>query len=208
MITRGKNPTWRRRLAKAHRATPVPETPGIPGSPLRVNEAAVSTPVDTLFFDGQCPLCAAEISRLREQRAGALALVDIHEMDAPSAGVKAEAKAGVSAAAKSPAFPGGSDYSASVADAPAIEKDRLLRTLHLRRADGSWLTGADANVAAWEGTRHGRALAFLRWPLIRYPVDLGYALWARWRYARLYGKGSTLRASSPSATETTPHVPD
>jgi predicted DCC family thiol-disulfide oxidoreductase YuxK len=70
-------------------------------------------------------------------------------------------------------------------DAPP--KDQLLRVLHLRRADGSWLTSADANVAAWEGTLHGRLLSVLRWPLLRHLADRVYALWARWRYRRLYG---------------------
>lgn len=67
-------------------------------------------------------------------------------------------------------------------------KDQLLRVLHLRRADGSWLTSADANVVAWEGTLHGKLLSVLRWPLLRHLADGVYALWARWRYRRLYGR--------------------
>jgi predicted DCC family thiol-disulfide oxidoreductase YuxK len=67
-------------------------------------------------------------------------------------------------------------------------KDQLLRVLHLRRADGSWLTSADANVVAWEGTLHGKLLSVLRWPLLRHLADGVYALWALWRYRRLYGR--------------------
>jgi len=114
--------------------------------------------VDTLYYDGQCSLCAAEIDALREMRGAGLALVDIHE--APPAAAKT--------------------------DSPS--PDELLRTLHLRRADGRWLRGADANVAAWEGTRRGRLLRVLRWPVLRHAVDLVYALWAHWRYRRLYGR--------------------
>lgn len=107
---------------------------------------------DTLYYDGRCSLCAAEIESLRRARDGSLALVDIH-----------------------------------AADGDLPPRDLLLRTLHLRRADGQWLTGADANVAAWEGTDRGRLLRVLRWPVLRRAVDAVYALWARWRYRRLYG---------------------
>ncbi|MEO1082343.1 MAG: DUF393 domain-containing protein [Pseudomonadota bacterium] len=123
-------------------------------------QATVQAPsCDTLYYDGRCPLCAAEIEALRDLRGEQLALVDIH-----------------SGAAVSPE------------DAAAPSRDELLRTLHLRRADGRWLTGADANVSAWAGTRRGAALRALRWPVIRPVVDLAYAIWAKWRYWRLYGK--------------------
>ncbi|MDP5072073.1 MAG: DUF393 domain-containing protein [Congregibacter sp.] len=128
-------------------------------------------PVDTLFFDGQCPLCAGEIAQLRKTRGDALRVVDIHEL--PN-GSRVE-RPGIS--------PGKLDQAELQPD-----KDQLLRVLHLQRADGSWLTSADANVAAWEGTAHGRTLRMLRWPVVRHVVDLVYALWARWRYQRLYGK--------------------
>jgi predicted DCC family thiol-disulfide oxidoreductase YuxK len=117
--------------------------------------------VDTLYYDGQCPLCAAEIDALRDTRGPGLALVDIHEVQPM-------------------------DLHDTDGDSPPTH-DELLRTLHLRRADGEWLKGADANVAAWEGTRRGRILRALRWPLLRPVVDRVYALWARWRYRRLYG---------------------
>jgi predicted DCC family thiol-disulfide oxidoreductase YuxK len=114
---------------------------------------------DVLYFDGQCPLCNAEMDKLRAARGEAIVLQDIHELPA---------------------------------EAAVPDHETLLRTLHLRRADGSWLTGADANVAAWEGTGHGKWLGILRWPLLRHFVDLGYALWARWRYRRLYGESGTV----------------
>lgn len=123
-------------------------------------------PVDTLFFDGQCPLCASEIAQLRKIRGESLCIVDIHELDDTS---------GISQSTLDPSN-------------PAPDKDQLLRVLHLRRADGSWLKSADANVAAWEGTTHGRVLGVIRWPLVRHVADAIYALWARWRYRRLYGK--------------------
>ncbi|MFN2168566.1 MAG: thiol-disulfide oxidoreductase DCC family protein [Anaerolineae bacterium] len=116
---------------------------------------------DTLFYDGQCPLCNREIAQLRAVRGDALALVDIHSL-----------------AAAAPAGDAGPD------------REALLRTLHLRRGDGRWLNGADANVAAWEGTAQGRFMRILRWPLLRPLVDRVYAYWAGWRYRRLYGDRS------------------
>lgn len=115
---------------------------------------AARAPRDTLYYDGQCPLCRREISRLRAARGAAIALVDIH----------------------------------SLGDETPVDRHELLRTLHLRRADGQWLRGADANVSAWDNTDKARWLALLRWPVARHIVDLGYRLWAAWRYRRLYGR--------------------
>ncbi|WOJ98640.1 DUF393 domain-containing protein [Congregibacter brevis] len=123
--------------------------------------------MDTLFYDGQCPLCAGEIAQLRKTRGESLNIVDVHDLIEGTSSLSDGLPASVSASAPS--------------------KDQLLRVLHLRRADGVWLTSADANVAAWEGTKHGRILSALRWPILRHAVDLVYTLWARWRYRRLYG---------------------
>ncbi len=75
---------------------------------------------------------------------------------------------------------------ADAADLP--ERDTLLGTLHLRRDQGVFLTGMDANVAAWQHTRYGWLWRPLRWPLIRTVADACYRHWARWRYRRLYGR--------------------
>lgn len=84
-------------------------------------------------------------------------------------------------------------------DGDTPPRDALLRTLHLRRADGEWLTGADANVAAWEGTARGRVLRVLRWPVLRGIVDVVYARWAHWRYRRLYGDSTGTHTVAPDA---------
>ncbi|PLW70716.1 thiol-disulfide oxidoreductase DCC family protein [Pseudohalioglobus lutimaris] len=62
----------------------------------------------------------------------------------------------------------------------------LLRTLHLKTPAGNMLTGVEANVAAWQYTRHGHWLRWMRWPLFRPLADRFYDFWARWRYNRLY----------------------
>ena len=72
------------------------------------------------------------------------------------------------------------------------DRDTLLRTLHLRLPNGQLLTGADANVAAWQYTRQGAWFRWMRWPLIRKVVDHCYDRWARWRYERLYRRPCNL----------------
>ena len=142
-----------------------------------------SQPADTLFFDGQCPLCAAEIDALAEARGSSLRLVDIHESGAScpdQTGAFAEQYAGADLQADLQTVTAGGERGgqrpmaadAGPRSAQSPTADELLRTLHLQRADGAWLTGADANVAAWEGTRRGRLLRVLRWPLLRPFVDV------------------------------------
>ncbi len=71
-------------------------------------------------------------------------------------------------------------------DAPGRpDKTTLLRVLHLER-NGSFITGIDANVAAWEHTRYGALWRWMKWPIVRWFVGWGYDLWAEWRYRRLY----------------------
>ncbi len=43
----------------------------------------MKTSLDTLYYDGQCPLCSLEINHLRKLSDGRLALVDIHSLDEP-----------------------------------------------------------------------------------------------------------------------------
>ena len=75
-----------------------------------------------------------------------------------------------------------------VPDTPG-EPTRLVKltTLHLKTADGKWLTGVDATVRAWSHTRWGPIFSVLRWPLLGPLADRVYKYWARKRYQRLYG---------------------
>jgi predicted DCC family thiol-disulfide oxidoreductase YuxK len=79
------------------------------------------------------------------------------------------------------------DIHTLASDQDLPDKDTLLRTLHLRLPDGRLLTGADANVAAWQHTRHGAWFRWMRWPIVSSVVDRLYDAWARRRYNRLYG---------------------
>lgn len=61
----------------------------------------------------------------------------------------------------------------------------LLSVLHLKTADGKWLTGVDASVNAWRHTSIGWLLLPLRWPLIKPIVDRLYHKWASKRVCNL-----------------------
>jgi predicted DCC family thiol-disulfide oxidoreductase YuxK len=80
----------------------------------------------------------------------------------------------------------------SFADIHAMEdgsgppREELLRSLHLRKADGSMLRGLEANVAMWQHTAFGLPWRLLTLPGVRVIASRVYDLWARRRYRRLY----------------------
>ena len=76
------------------------------------------------------------------------------------------------------------------------DKDTLLRTLHLRQADGRILTGVEANVAAWAYTRYGWCFSWMHWPPVRFFSEPVYRRWAQWRYNRLYSRSCAARGDS------------
>ncbi|WP_111642944.1 thiol-disulfide oxidoreductase DCC family protein [Marinimicrobium alkaliphilum] len=67
-----------------------------------------------------------------------------------------------------------------------LEREWMLRRLHLRLPDGRWELGADATLAAWSYTHLGWLFKPLRWPLVGRWVDAIYGRWADRRYSRLY----------------------
>lgn len=115
---------------------------------------------DQLYYDGSCPLCSKEIGFLKPIAGEHLDFVDIQQLK----------------------------QSPTTENIPAT--DKLLKRLHLRKADGKWLIGLDANVYAWSFSRYGFFLKILRWPLIRQVADLVYCSWADKRYDKRYGCGS------------------
>lgn len=65
-------------------------------------------------------------------------------------------------------------------------KDMLLKRLHLRKANGKWLVGLDANVYAWSKTPYGVLFKILRvWP-VRWLADSIYTRWADRRFKKRY----------------------
>jgi predicted DCC family thiol-disulfide oxidoreductase YuxK len=112
----------------------------------------------TLYYDGDCALCNAEMARLREVKSDTLALVDIHSI---------------------------------ASDGSLPNNDQLLRQLHLQTAQGDFIVGLEANISAWEHTPYAGRWRLLRLPLVRQLADVGYRVWARWRYRRLYHSPSS-----------------
>ncbi len=103
---------------------------------------------DTLYYDGACPLCSAEISKLEKHTRDELIIRDIHEL-------------------------------ANDEDAP--DKELLLSRLHLKTAEGEWITGLQANIRAWHHTPFRNLWRMLDWPLISPVSHWFYELWLRKR---------------------------
>jgi predicted DCC family thiol-disulfide oxidoreductase YuxK len=105
----------------------------------------------TLYFDGDCPLCAREIKVLRSHASpGRLQFVDIDEegFDAAALGFSLE---------------------------------QMHDALHARFADGTWVTGLDATLWSWRAAGLGVWAAPLSWRPLRPLLKLGYRLFCRWR---------------------------
>lgn len=105
----------------------------------------------TLYYDGDCPLCAREINLLRRHAAPEqLQLVDISvaPFDAAALG---------------------------------LAHKTLQDLLHARFADGQWVTGLDATLWSWRAAGLGRWAAPLTWRPLRPLLELGYRLFCRLR---------------------------
>lgn len=85
-------------------------------------------------------------------------------------------------------------------DANLPTRETLLETLHLRLPGGQFITGVDANVAAWQYTRYGVWLRWIRWPLVHTLARKVYDYWARKRYSRLYSQPCTAEKESCDAS--------
>lgn len=106
----------------------------------------------TLYFDGHCPFCAAEMDRLRRwDTAGRLAFIDI------------------SASGFDPASLG-------------VDMAALDRELHSRTAAGKMLIGVDSMLAAYTLVGRAWLVSPLRVPLLRSCLAWLYRGFARHRY--------------------------
>lgn len=105
----------------------------------------------TLYYDGNCPLCAREILVLRRRASPRqLQLVDI----------------------------AASDFDPTPL---GMNLAQLQERLHARFADGSWVTGLDATFWSWCAAGLGGWAAPLRWPLLRPLLEPAYRLFCRLR---------------------------
>ncbi|MCL2913600.1 DUF393 domain-containing protein [Shewanella corallii] len=105
-----------------------------------------------LFYDGTCPLCVNEMLQL--QQADTLGCIQLEDISSP-------------------------DF---VARFPQIDPVEANLLLHAMTPDNRILLGLDATCAAWGLTGKQPWLRLLRLPLIKPVADLGYRLFARYRY--------------------------
>jgi len=105
----------------------------------------------TIFYDGGCPLCAAEMRHLHSRdRASKIAYEDIYA----------------------------ADFSARF---PQIDQQAADRILHGQLADGQLIYGLDVTYQAWVLVGKRRWVAILRWPIIKPIADLTYLFFAKHR---------------------------
>lgn len=105
----------------------------------------------TLYFDGDCPLCAREIKILRRRAISSrLQFIDI----------------------SSNAFD---------AEVLGFTFEQMQASLHAHFADGRWVTGLDATVWSWRAAGLGFWAAPLTWRALRPLLAVGYRLFCRLR---------------------------
>jgi predicted DCC family thiol-disulfide oxidoreductase YuxK len=80
----------------------------------------------------------------------------------------------------------------------ARDKQTLLSRLHLKTAEGEWLTGLDANIRAWHHTPFRYLWQILHWPLVRPISDWCYERWLDYRNNRLAHLRQPASGNQPS----------
>lgn len=106
----------------------------------------------TIFYDGGCPLCLAEMKHLLKlDRQKKIELVDINQQD-------------------------------SQQKHPHIDPVKADRILHGELIDGTVLLGLDVTHKAWSLVGKGKWIAIIRWPVIGYVADFLYLQFARHRH--------------------------
>lgn len=106
----------------------------------------------TIFYDGHCPLCAAEMQTLQSlDTQKKLQLEDIHA----------------------------ENFSERFPYIDKVEADRLL---HGQLANGKIIKGLDVTCLAWKLVGKHKWMQTLRWPVIRFFADMGYKFFARYRH--------------------------
>ncbi|ATC97018.1 thiol-disulfide oxidoreductase DCC family protein [Pseudoalteromonas tunicata] len=107
----------------------------------------------TVFYDGTCPLCVAEMDRLRELNGqNKLHFADIYMPDFEK------------------------QY-------PSIDVVAANLILHAQWQDGSMIYGLDVTVAAWQQVNKHKWLKILRFPVIKPLADWVYLFFAKNRYS-------------------------
>lgn len=133
-------------------------------------------PTCTVYFDGACPVCRAEIAHYQRQRG-------------------AEAIAWVDAASCNDAALG-----------PGVDRALVLSRFHVREADGSLATGAAGFVAIWRRLPAFAWLATLAsFRPVLAALDAGYWLFLRvrpwWRPTQAEAASARARPAGPDSID-------
>ena len=105
----------------------------------------------TIFYDGQCPLCMAEMRQLKHHdRQGNILFVNLHSENL-------------------------------IEEYPHIDPVKANQILHGQLDSGELLLGLDVTCKAWQLVGKHTWLKILRWPVVRILSDAIYLLFARYR---------------------------
>ena len=110
----------------------------------------------TIFYDSFCPLCVAEMKQLSELDSAHR--LRLEDIHAP-------------------------EFTRRF---PHIDVKAAGRVLHAQYANGELIFGLDVTHQSWAAVGRKRWIAILRWPVIRWFSNLGYRLFARYRYEFSY----------------------
>lgn len=106
----------------------------------------------TIFYDGKCPLCAAEMKSLAKfDTNNQLILEDLHA----------------------------DDFQQRFPHIDPIAADQVL---HGQLDDGRVIKGLDVTCTAWKLVNKHSWLQILRWPVVRLFADKAYLFFARYRH--------------------------
>ncbi|WP_394205165.1 thiol-disulfide oxidoreductase DCC family protein [Shewanella waksmanii] len=124
----------------------------------------------TIFYDGQCPLCSAEMKQLKQHDDyDAIALEDLNQ------------------AGFAEKF-------------PEIDPVRANVILHGKDDKGQVLLGLDVTYLAWMLVGKKYRVAFLRWPVVKPVADMFYLAFAKHRYTISYLLTGKKRCDSDSCS--------
>jgi len=128
----------------------------------------------TLFYDGFCPLCVAEMRKLQS-----------YDVDKQIRFEDIQAK----------------DFNERF---PELDREQLNRRIYGQLADGSMISGLDVTHLAWSLVGKGWVYAPLRWPISRWFADGLYLFFARYRYQISFLLTGKKRCSACAETVCTP----
>lgn len=108
----------------------------------------MANPQLTVFFDGACPLCSREIAHYR--RRDREGRLRLVDIAAPSFDAAAE----------------------------GVDGEQVKRSLHVRRPDGTLITGLDSFIAIWDALGLHTAARLARLPGVHLVLRAGYRVFA------------------------------